>query len=219
MDADLRSLPIGYVRSRASSLVDAQAPSAPVARRDSQKQAEAPRASADHAAGWTDNEIFTKLKGEQRRLKRSSLTLPQVKRDEDSPDKELKRLDKSSSVEKLPAISPNSGSSTSDNTRSRESSGDKPKRNGRTKPQKKKIVKRLSSGVVTKIVADDHHAGGDAERNGPNDSNGLQCTPEAAILRITGGVELVPLLARRRRVGARTLPSSDVTRPPEQPCQ
>lgn len=44
-------------------------------------------------------------------------------------------------------------------------------------------------------------------------------TPEAAILSVTGGVELVPLLARRRRVGARTLPSSDVTRPPEDSCQ
>lgn len=44
-------------------------------------------------------------------------------------------------------------------------------------------------------------------------------TPEAAILSVTGGIELVPLLARRRRVGARTLPSSDVTRPPEDSCQ
>lgn len=44
-------------------------------------------------------------------------------------------------------------------------------------------------------------------------------TPEATILRVTGGVELVPLLARRRRVGARTLHSSDVTRPPDQYCQ
>lgn len=59
----------------------------------------------------------------------------------------------------------------------------------------------------------------DIEDNG--ECNGIQKkpTPEAAILRITGGIEIVPLLARRRRVGARTLHSSDVTRLPEQPCQ
>lgn len=84
--------------------------------------------------------------------------------------------------------------------------------------KKLKFIKRLSNGERLKRIYpadDDSHN----ERHDGEISNDKKLTPEGAILRLTGGVELVPLLARRRRVGARTLPSSDVTRPPEQPCQ
>lgn len=68
------------------------------------------------------------------------------------------------------------------------------------------------------IVPDDYYNNCPSMENVTNYKE-KQPTPEAAILSVTGGVELVPLLARRRRVGARTLPSSDVTRPPEDSCQ
>lgn len=92
---------------------------------------------------------------------------------------------------------------------------------GKRSPKKSKFCKRLPTGCKEEV----HLAY-------PEDlyEKQLKCdeslnrgdkklTPEEAILRTTGGIELVPLLARRRRVGARTLPSSDVTRPPEQSCQ
>lgn len=94
---------------------------------------------------------------------------------------------------------------------------------GRVKrsPVKNKFVKRLSNGDrVQKIIPSEDSDEGviDVQKESANLGE-KKPTPEATILRVTGGVELVPLLARRRRVGARTLPSSDVTRPPDQYCQ
>ncbi|CAH2071174.1 unnamed protein product, partial [Iphiclides podalirius] len=81
--------------------------------------------------------------------------------------------------------------------------------------RKDKFVKRLGNGeLVVKTIIDDGVDNTDVANSIENKQ-----TPEGAILRLTGGIELVPLLARRRRVGARTLPSSDVTRPPQQSCQ
>lgn len=98
------------------------------------------------------------------------------------------------------------------------------KEKGKRNPKKKKFVKRLSNGdrIPKRISSSDESDNGPlrAIRDGESLNVGeKKPTPEAAILRMTGGVELVPLLARRRRVGARTLPSSDVTRPPDQHCQ
>lgn len=172
--------------------------------------------------GWTDNEIFTKLKGDHTRHRGSSLTLPKVKGDddsrEDSPNKENVRP---SRVDKLPDIrhaSPKKQRSEprrySIEVKMKAEMNGLPSRDTRRSPKKTKFVKRLSNGdKVKKVILDD---------SGDSDDVIIvekKPTPETAILHVTGGVELVPLLARRRRVGARTLPSSDVTRPPDQSCQ
>ncbi|XP_045765676.1 uncharacterized protein LOC123867612 [Maniola jurtina] len=169
--------------------------------------------------GWTDNEIFDKMKGEHKRYKRSSLFLPKVKTadDESKHDVNNKENVKPSSVEKLPDIGKQTSPEVSPEGRrkSDESKEVKPVKNGKTKrsPKKNVFVKRLSNGErVRKTLPDDEVDNGDA-------CGEKKPTPEATILRLTGGIELVPLLARRRRVGARTLPSSDVTRPPEQSCE
>ncbi|XP_045494241.1 uncharacterized protein LOC123693274 [Colias croceus] len=168
--------------------------------------------------GWTDNEIFNKIRGDQRRSKRSSLTLPDVKRADDYSN--LVALEKENVVphrEKLPQINKHSIKSkncSSDEKRQVEREKELIQcygKNGRTKQNssKQKFVKRLSNGErVEKRIEDI----GDS-------LNDKKLTPEETILRVTGGIELVPLLARRRRVGARTLPSSDVTRPPHESCQ
>ncbi|CAB3257741.1 unnamed protein product [Arctia plantaginis] len=169
--------------------------------------------------GWTDNEIFTKLKGDQGRCRGSSLALPKVKGDddikEDSPNKENI---KPSRVDKLPEIN----HATSPKVKIAESRRfsvevkmkNDTKEEVRRSPKSTKFVKRLTNGdKVRRVVLDDTYDTGKVivvEK---------KPTPENAILHVTGGVELVPLLARRRRVGARTLPSSDVTRPPDQSCQ
>lgn len=166
--------------------------------------------------GWTDNEMFGKIQGEQKRFKRSSLTLPKVKRDDDS------KLDKENvkpSNVKLPDIR-HANSSNGSAEQARKTSGEKKevKENGKSRsPKKSKFVKRLSNGErVKRTLLEDNF-----DNCITTEDNNLEKkqTPEATILRITGGVELVPLLARRRRIGARTLPSSDVTRPSEQTCQ
>ncbi|KAM3967253.1 uncharacterized protein ACR2FA_011595 [Aphomia sociella] len=183
--------------------------------------------------GWTDNEIFNKMNGDHKRYKRSSLTLPQVKRDDDLKENvppESVNV-KSSSIEKLPDINhPNNGNvhngEDKENKNHKEvtkvngANGKVKNSKGKRSPTKNKFVKRLSNGDrVTRIVPDE-----DIDNRPPKNgeiTNSLEKkpTPEATILKLTGGVELVPLFARRRRVGARTLPSSDVTRPPEQCCQ
>ncbi|XP_053604047.1 uncharacterized protein LOC128671536 isoform X2 [Plodia interpunctella] len=200
--------------------------------------------------GWTDNEIFNKMTGDQKRYKRSSPTLPKVKRDDDSKEnaQQIEVLRTSASeVEKLPDINKTNSANRksredknttheqevkeskapSENTTHVKSPNSKNKvknsnghRKGDRSPPKSKFVKRLSNGErVQKVVP-----GEDCEtRTQTNADQPIvyekKPTPEAAILGLTGGVELVPLLARRRRVGARTLPSSDVTRPPEQFCE
>ncbi|XP_049870306.1 uncharacterized protein LOC126369784 [Pectinophora gossypiella] len=183
--------------------------------------------------GWTDNEIFSKIKGEHKRYKRSSLTLPKVKRVDDSREDELadKENIKPSGVEKLPDIKAGSPKPNSPEV-SRKHSGEKkeaPKEvngigngaNGKSKrsPKKSKFVKRLSNGERVKRSIPDEDIESVVIDNGNGNMLEKKPTPEATILRLTGGIELVPLLARRRRVGARTLPSSDVTRPPDQSCQ
>ncbi|XP_039750069.1 uncharacterized protein LOC120626582 [Pararge aegeria] len=169
--------------------------------------------------GWTTNEIFNKLKGENKRYKRSSFTLPKVKPADDDSKQDANRKEniKTSSIAKLPDIGNQSVHNISNVGRSEniESNETKHVRNGKTKrnPNKNMFVKRLSNGErVRRTLPDDEGDNADG-----CDENKL--TPEATILRLTGGIELVPLLARRRRVGARTLPSSDVTRPPDQSCE
>lgn len=56
--------------------------------------------------GWTDNEIFNKIKVDHKRIKKSSLALPQVKRDDDlvGSDQQNKENIKPSNIEKLPDI-------------------------------------------------------------------------------------------------------------------
>lgn len=182
--------------------------------------------------GWTDNEIFTKLQGDHRLYKRSSLTLPQVKRDDDTREQRGRDVAdkeniKPSNVEKLPDIKQSKGSSperkksvVEKEVKETNSNG---KGRGKRSPKKGKFVKRLSNGDrVQKIVPSEDSDEGVIENVQNTDSANVgekKPTPEATILRVTGGVELVPLLARRRRVGARTLHSSDVTRPPDQYCQ
>ncbi|KAL4716598.1 hypothetical protein ACJJTC_008233 [Scirpophaga incertulas] len=174
--------------------------------------------------GWTDNEIFSKLQGDHKVLKRSSLALPKVKKDDDGINLECEKENvKASHVDKLPNIKPTNNA----NGRAEEANDKKEFTNevkdiyncdkGKSNA-KSKFVKRLSNGDrVEKVVPDDL----DAACKAHNGCLSLEKkpTPETAILRVTGGVELVPLLARRRRIGARTLPSSDVTRPPDQYCQ
>ncbi|XP_013190164.1 uncharacterized protein LOC106134615 [Amyelois transitella] len=206
--------------------------------------------------GWTDNEIFNKMSGEDKRCLRSSLTLPKVKRDDDSKENDppVNEYLKTSvsNVDKLPDINHTNsanaktpedqnksngqekalgqikevGTNIDNNKHVKSPNGrDKPKngngnQKGNKSPPKSKFVKRLSNGDrVRKVIPDDDYD----TRAQKNDDQSIvyekKPTPEATILGLTGGVELVPLLARRRRVGARTLPSSDVTRPPEQFCQ
>ncbi|XP_028175461.1 uncharacterized protein LOC114363829 [Ostrinia furnacalis] len=182
--------------------------------------------------GWTDNEIFTKLQGDHRLYKRSSLTLPQVKRDDDA--RELQERDsaekentKPSNIEKLPEIKHSkSGSPEHKKIVVEKEVKEVPsnvKTRGKRSPKKNKFVKRLSNGDrVQKFVPSedsDEYVVDRGQNVEPVNVGEKKPTPEATILRVTGGVELVPLLARRRRVGARTLPSSDVTRPPDQYCQ
>ncbi|CAK1598903.1 unnamed protein product [Parnassius mnemosyne] len=177
--------------------------------------------------GWTNNEIFNKLKGEHCNYKRSSLTLPKVKRDDDLKDHNLvnKENTKSSSVEKLPEITKQINPNISCRDKGKISgsddvlreSNDTNMKNGKSKksPRKTQSVKRLCNGEqLTKLNMDDQ-----AITTSSNNTIETKLTPEGTILRLTGGIELVPLLARRRRTGARTLHSSDVTRPPEQSCQ
>lgn len=165
------------------------------------------------------------MDGANGRNEKSSLTLPKVKGDDDyrednMPNKENVKLQH---VEKLPNIK-HTGSPQTKPPEPRRFSLDVKVRhevsygsNGesRRSPKKTRFVKRLSNGdKVTKLILDDSYDSGDAvvvPEKKP--------TPETAILHVTGGVELVPLLARRRRVGARTLPSSDVTRQADQLCQ
>ncbi|CAF4767276.1 unnamed protein product [Pieris macdunnoughi] len=141
--------------------------------------------------GWTDNEIFNDMKGDHRRLKRSSLTLPNVKRADD-----YKKLTSKEQSDKLPNINLSNRSQEERIEREKELIQCYGKK-------KKKLVKRLPN----------------VDRLPRAEDKNVKLTPEETILRLTGGIELVPLLARRRRVGARTLPSSDVTRPPEEKCQ
>lgn len=171
--------------------------------------------------GWTDNEILTKYARGNMRNEKSSLTLPKVKGDDDfSEDIHSKENAKPPNVEKLPNIRHTERPKSPEQRRfsldvkvkhevSYGGNGE-----GRRSPKKTKFVKRLTNGdKVTKLIIDDSYDSGEAvvAEKKP--------TPETAILRVTGGVELVPLLARRRRVGARTLPSSDVTRQADQSCQ
>ncbi|CAG9559678.1 unnamed protein product [Danaus chrysippus] len=159
--------------------------------------------------GWTDNEIFNKIRGDQKR-KKSSLTLPKVKTaDDDLKNDEVANKEniKPSSVSHLPDI--RKQSNTDDGRCNYVNKKDVREIYGTeaTRNQKPKFVKRLSNGDRVKRSLDSDNV------------DEKKLTPEEAILRVTGGIELVPLLARRRRVGARTLPSSDVTRPPEQSCE
>lgn len=152
------------------------------------------------------------MKGDYTRQKRSSLTLPAVKKADDIREKEN---EKPSSVQKLPDINNKSSSDEEapkvkfKETDKKTDSKDKVKvKNSVRKTEK--IVKRLSNGEkLSRILP---------VLNNSSQEEG-QTTPEGGILRLTGGIELVPLLARRRRVGPRTLPSSDVTRPPEFNCE
>lgn len=162
-----------------------------------------------------------------KRDKRSSLTLPKVKREDGSKedDSNDKENEKPSNIEKLPDIKhSNSPKGSPKKNRHSKHTGDKKEvtvkegnaNNGKGKrsPKKNKFVKRLSNGDrIQRTVPEDYY------ENGLLNNDDKQMTPEETILRLTGGVELVPLLSRRRRVGARTLPSSDVTRPPDESCQ
>ncbi|XP_059046028.1 uncharacterized protein LOC131841725 [Achroia grisella] len=184
--------------------------------------------------GWTDNEVFNKMTGDHKRYKSSSLTLPQVKRDDDLKENNPSETEniKSSSVDKLPDINHTNNANgqtkevkekKSDNALTKVNGSTGKSTNGNHKGKRsptKKIVKRLSNGdrVVRSVPAED------VETKPTKNAESIHIlekkpTPEETILKLTGGIELVPLFARRRRVGARTLPSSDVTRPPEQYCQ
>lgn len=158
--------------------------------------------------------MFDSIQGEHKRQKSSSLTLPLVKKEDDTSTKENV---KPSSVEKLPDINNKSSSDAEyvDNNKRNGSNGESNNSKEKRRKKRSKTVKRLSNGErLTRIVPT-------VEQNYDELANLMdkKTTPEEAILRVTGGVELVPLLARRRRVGARTLPSSDVTRPQDQDCQ
>lgn len=172
--------------------------------------------------GWTNNEIFSKLRGEQRRYKGSSLTLPEVKRDDGLNNWEFtgKEYFDSTNCEKLPRIAKGTSSVNNAGAKFKRTNGDRTLRetnrsHASRSPRKEKNVKHLVN--CERLVKQ--------TTNDPIESSDIidmmeeKLTPEGTILRLTGGIELVPLLARRRRVGARTLPSSDVTRPPEQSCQ
>lgn len=104
------------------------------------------------------------------------------------------------------------------NSASRQVIGYKTKQRKSAKKSHFDFTKLPNGENIRCIVPDDYYNNCPSMENVTNYKE-KQPTPEAAILSVTGGVELVPLLARRRRVGARTLPSSDVTRPPEDSCQ
>lgn len=159
--------------------------------------------------------------------------MPKVKREDDSsddipPDKENV---KPSSVEKLPDIEQTNSASKKQRRKHTDEKQETPKevqhkdngKNKRSTNKKGKFVKRLSNGERLKRVVPDEDIHKPILTNvSKGDSTSMgdkKLTPDTTILRLTGGIELVPLLARRRRVGARTLPSSDVTRPPEQSCE
>ncbi|XP_026755759.1 uncharacterized protein LOC113515689 [Galleria mellonella] len=185
--------------------------------------------------GWTDNETFNKMKGDHKRYKRSSLTLPQVKRDDDLKENNPPEAEniKSSNVDKLPDINhTNSANGQTQEEKEKKCENDLTKVNGTIvkstngnnskgkRSPTKKFVKRLSNGDrVMRTVPDEDHETRPSKNGESVQLLEKKSTPEASILKLTGGIELVPLFARRRRVGARTLPSSDVTRPPEQYCQ
>lgn len=165
------------------------------------------------------------MDGAGRRNEKSSLTLPKVKGDddfrEDMPNKENL---KPPNVEKLPNIKYAGIPQRKSPEQRRFSLDVKVKHEvsyggngeGRRSPKKTRFVKRLTNGdKVTKLLIDDSYDNEAETEVVPV----KKPTPETAILHVTGGVELVPLLARRRRVGARTLPSSDVTRQADQSCQ
>lgn len=146
--------------------------------------------------------------------------MPKVKRGDDSSDKE----NKPSSVEKLPFIKHKE--QTKECQKQSEEKPPSPKEKRNRSSRKKRFVKRLPNGARVKKTIPDVPVPIAPPKEDSNNNVSLtsnyaekKLTPEAAILRITGGVELVPLLARRRRVGARTLHSSDVTRLPEDNCQ
>lgn len=147
--------------------------------------------------------------------------MPKVKRDDDSFEEDLHdKENKSANPGKLPEIGPNSGSARPRSNRNEEVAAKTVNYQikGKRSPKKTKFVKRLADSEETRLVypQDLYDLGTQAVEC---DYRGDKVIPEDSMLRLTGGVELVPLLARRRRVGARTLPSSDVTRPPEQNCQ
>lgn len=147
--------------------------------------------------------------------KRSSLTLPKVKTaDDESKELVNKENVNHSNIDKLPEISKSSNGNNDAEEKRKNSDNSTKSHCGKAKrsPKKNKFIKRLSNGERVKRFVND-------EEDNVNGIIEKKLTPEATILRLTGGIELVPLLARRRRIGARTLPSSDVTRPPEQSCQ
>ncbi|CAH0725190.1 unnamed protein product, partial [Brenthis ino] len=165
--------------------------------------------------GWTDNKIFNKIKGEHKVYKRSSLTLPKVKTaDDESKDVVNKENVNHSNIDKLPEISKNSKGNIGAEEKRKNCDNSTKCNCGKTKksPKNSKFIKRLSNGERVKRFVND-------EEDNVNGIIEKKLTPEATILRLTGGIELVPLLARRRRIGARTLHSSDVTRTPQQSCQ
>lgn len=159
------------------------------------------------------------------RNEKSSLTLPKVKGDDDfREDMPNKENIKPPNVEKLPNIKQTESPPRKSAEQRRFSLDVKVRHevscggNGeaRRSPKKTRFVKRLSNGdKVTKLLIDDSYDKGVEAVVVPE----KKLTPETAILHVSGGVELVPLLARRRRVGARTLHSSDVTRQADQSCQ
>ncbi|CAK1546150.1 unnamed protein product [Leptosia nina] len=169
--------------------------------------------AASTSQGWTDNEIFNNIRGEQRRHKKSSLTLPHVKRADDC--KKLTVNNQCKDTNKLPNIANHYDSSSNSPEDSRKAQREKELIKCYSKPKrgsKNKFIKRLPHGDRFRRPVP-----GDMDRRDSGVEKKL--TPDETILRLTGGIELVPLLARRRRVGARTLPSSDVTRLPEETCQ
>ncbi|XP_061710780.1 histone-lysine N-methyltransferase, H3 lysine-79 specific isoform X2 [Cydia pomonella] len=183
--------------------------------------------------GWTDNDLLNKLQSdEHKRYKRSSLTLPNVKRDDDTKDRNTPdKENKSQSELKLPDINhTNSPKSKNQEVQKEESTqtsnGQVVKKDdgvstvtSKDKLKKKKFVKRLPNGEkINRTLPEEEHVE-KIEKENATDVGEKKLTPEETILRATGGIELVPILARRRRVGARTLHSSDVTRPPEDMCQ
>ncbi|XP_063360681.1 histone-lysine N-methyltransferase, H3 lysine-79 specific [Cydia amplana] len=190
--------------------------------------------------GWTDNDLLNKLQSdEHKRYKRSSLTLPNVKRDDDTKDKERNTPDKENKPQselKLPDIkhinSPKSKNKEAQKEESTQTTNGQvtnhqvvKKDDGvstapsKSKLKKNKFVKRLPNGEkINRTLPEEEHVD-KIEIENATDVGEKKLTPEETILRTTGGIELVPILARRRRVGARTLHSSDVTRPPEDMCQ
>ncbi|XP_050667742.1 uncharacterized protein LOC126967326 [Leptidea sinapis] len=165
--------------------------------------------------GWTDNDLFSKIKGDHRIRKRTLFTLPDLQNGDECKDIITTKKKEDKDLDKLPNIKPNRTEYCANYCDKNEHQNNvkyKSKNATSTQSKKQKFVKRLSNGerLIKKFPEE-------INSNGEN-LDEKKLTPEATILRLTGGVELVPLLARRRRVGARTLPSSDVTRPPEQSC-